>query len=732
MNKFKEDVLSCLRGLKGSGRFVSMKTMEFVFPGLKVVGVGEIAYPINDTQAKALIPAAHKAPFGKGGETIVDGNIRSGWEIDAGKLSFHGSQWTHFIRKVIDRLKPDLGLEDCTVSAHLYKMLIYEKGDFFLPHKDSEKEKGMFGTLVIGLPSKYTGGELVIRFGGTEETADFAADAGNYKINYTAFYADCEHEVKPLTSGYRICLVYNLVREKAGKKTRFHSPETYVETLASIFNRQQQAGEHKPGIILLGHQYTPENFSADALKLNDRPKAQVIFRAAESANFYAKMCLVTSYLTGMPEYDGYGYDLEEDEDAEMAEVIDESLYIEHWVGKDIPLLDNVSFEEDDLITSFALDEDEPIIKEASGYMGNWGPDLMHWYHYGAVMVWSHQANAELLMRQNTKSQMAWIDYFNKNPEQLHDAERAAVEFILSTGLTEDRRDKTADYNAVADWIIHRGDKRFFLKLNEQIRQFYFTKIDTAHWVKLVGYLPRDITGKLLESVTKSISLPVITQVLFLLDMLLTHEKETPLIAAQMKKLPQYFSGLLKSPVKSDFPPSDTALNKLFSIEQKMPQNEAWENILAGILTSYQKRSYINHVLAPQLLERPVVTGFTHKLLLFCRQYLQTKADNQPKPPADWSREMPQTSHYKKQWRLLKDFLASPNEQVFDYRKNQSERNEMEEAIRGADIDLTTETIKRGLPHTLRITKTQAAYQKNMKAWHEDVNLLKKIISKEGI
>lgn len=57
---------------------------------------------------------------------------------------------------------------------------------------------------------------------------------------------------------------------------------------------------------------------------------------------------------------------------------------------------------------------------------------------------------------------------------------------------------------------------------------------------------------------------------------------------------------------------------------------------------------------------------------------------------------------------------------------------MEEAIRGADIDLTTETIKRGLPHTLRITKTQASYQKKMKAWHEDVNLLKKIISKEGI
>jgi hypothetical protein len=42
--------------------------------------------------------------------------------------------------------------------------LIYKEGDFFLPHKDSEKAKGMFGSLVIGLPAKHKSGELVINF----------------------------------------------------------------------------------------------------------------------------------------------------------------------------------------------------------------------------------------------------------------------------------------------------------------------------------------------------------------------------------------------------------------------------------------------------------------------------------------------------------------------------------------------------------------------------------------
>ena len=378
MDSLKENILNCLNDLKGSGKFISVQTTKFVFPGLEVDAVGEIAYPINEVQAKALIQVAHKAAFGKGSETIVDNNVRSAWEIDADRLTFNGSRWAGLLDKILRTIKPELGLEDYTISAHLYKMLIYETGDFFLPHKDSEKEKGMFGTLVIGLPSRHTGGELVVSFGGVEEMANFSEDSGDYKIDFAAFYADCDHEVRPLTSGYRICLVYNLIQQKSSNKIQLTALETYVDKLAAIFTSQRQEGITKPNIVLLGHQYTPENFSEDQLKLNDRPKAAVILRAAQKAGCYAKMCLVTSYLSGMPEGDGGYYGDDDDEDAEMAEVYDEQLYIEHWLESNIPILSNVSFEEDDLITSFALDEDEPIMKESTGYMGNYGPDLMHW------------------------------------------------------------------------------------------------------------------------------------------------------------------------------------------------------------------------------------------------------------------------------------------------------------------------------------------------------------------
>jgi hypothetical protein len=51
---------------------------------------------------------------------------------------------------------------------------------------------------------------------------------------------------------------------------------------------------------------------------------------------------------------------------------------------------------------------------------------------------------------------------------------------------------------------------------------------------------------------------------------------------------------------------------------------------------------------------------------------------------------------------------------------------MEQAIRGETIDLSMETIRKGSPHTLRLTKTQAAFRLSMKEWEEDVNLLKTI------
>src|SRR5207247_5140252 len=139
-------------------------------------------------------------------------------------------------------------------------LLIYEKGGFFLPHRDTEKTDGMFGTLTIVLPSAHRGGELVVRHAGREVTLDLS-NADVSELAFAAFYADCEHEIKPVTQGARVCLTYNLLQRKTGKKTRTITAPLYdaeVDRAAAILEKTFKDADAPAKLAwLLEHQYSP-------------------------------------------------------------------------------------------------------------------------------------------------------------------------------------------------------------------------------------------------------------------------------------------------------------------------------------------------------------------------------------------------------------------------------------------------------------------------------------------
>ena len=87
------------------------------------------------------------------------------------------------------------------------------KGDFFKAHKDTPRGQDMFGSLVVVLPTLHEGGQFVLRQGEKEWTLDFTdkfASATEPSVCFVAFFGDTEHEVLPVTSGYRVTLTYNL------------------------------------------------------------------------------------------------------------------------------------------------------------------------------------------------------------------------------------------------------------------------------------------------------------------------------------------------------------------------------------------------------------------------------------------------------------------------------------------------------------------------------------------
>lgn len=721
MQALKDQINGYLSCLKGSGKFCSIHAADFVFPQLHINGIGELGFPINEVQAGELIKIAHKAPFGKGMETVLDTNVRSAWQIDASELHFEGENWTKFLDKALVKIKEDLGIMNAKVSAHLYKMLVYEEGDFFLKHKDTEKEKGMFGTLIFGLPSVFTGGELVLSFEGEEHVADFAKDP--YRFNCTAFYADCDHEVKPLLSGYRICLVYNLVQEKDDNALSPLVTKSHVDNLAKIL-----AGTdgNQPLIILLGHQYTPENFSPENLKLNDRLKADVLLKAADRLGFYSKLCLVTSFVSGSPQYDGYYDGDEEDDSLEMGEVNDEWLEIEHWLSNATPPLSNLRFSEENLIASFPINDGEPLVAENTGYMGNYGPDINHWYHYGALVIWSKEVNAQLLAAQKIANILEWISYFTSLHEDLSPVENKAIEAILKNGLGREQPNERISYDAIGDWVINNKPDGFLIALDPTVLRFYFEKIGNQKWLEVLEKCRLTTQEYFFAEIEKEVSRNSVEKWLALCRLSMQNHKLTGIVPVAFTNATTLLKILFEKNNDKKSPITPQMLNDLIALEENLSKGEEWSHSLAEILTDEFFDNYMHQVLGPILLQQPVKNTFVNLLLERSRTYLQYRADNKPQPPANWVREVPSKKGYEKQWTALRPFLEDPEMQTMDFRKNQNERAQMESAILNVVIDLKTETIRKGSPHILRITKTQDAYKRAMKIWEEDVKLLEKI------
>ena len=72
------------------------------------------------------------------------------------------------------------------VRAELHNLLVYKTGGHFAPHRDSEKVPGMFGTLVVVLPSAHEGGALVIRH--TRATKPWQCRTANKRALYPTWF----------------------------------------------------------------------------------------------------------------------------------------------------------------------------------------------------------------------------------------------------------------------------------------------------------------------------------------------------------------------------------------------------------------------------------------------------------------------------------------------------------------------------------------------------------------
>jgi predicted 2-oxoglutarate/Fe(II)-dependent dioxygenase YbiX len=377
---------------------------------LQVEGIGRVRFPLTPAKARKLIELGQPARFGRGAETLTDADVRDTWEIPKGLVS---AVWNDAsLTDILTTVKDELGISHrAELTAELHSFLVYEPGQFFLAHQDSEKDDSMIGTLVVTLPSSYTGGELVV--GRDEELKAYRGSRS--ALSLVAFYADCRHEVLAVKSGYRITLTYNLLLR--GDTSRPQGEAGTIAELTSLLREHfaTAAPRYYGGpatevpqrlVYLLDHEYTPRALSWSRLKGADADRVSLLRAAADVAGCETILALADIRTQhGASAYDPYEYrggwrqddDYGDDEDApdgeprnlEIHGLIDSEVALTHWTGPDGARLEetSVSVAAREVCTSTPTDVLKPTDSQYEGYMGNYGNTLDRWYHRAAVVVW---------------------------------------------------------------------------------------------------------------------------------------------------------------------------------------------------------------------------------------------------------------------------------------------------------------------------------------------------------
>jgi hypothetical protein len=377
-----------------SAKFVVAGRLPAVDPGLEVEGLGRVPVPLKRGIAKSLIAGCRVAPYGKGTETLVDTRVRKTSELDPQKFRL-GAQWNSAIADATRTVAAPLGLPPDRLEARLYKLLVYEKGGFFLPHRDSEKHDRMVASLIVVLPSPFEGGRLIVRHGAVKQELAFEEAASGEAACFAAFYADCEHEVERVTHGVRIALAYNLVLkpEKPSDAAKRTAPaDRLTEALGSWAARQLA----KPIVFALDHHYTQRGLSFDLLKGADRQLADMVVPAAERAGCLVYLAQVTRHLLQFADdgsfadgYSRYSYRTPRRHAIEIGETYEDELSGTEWAdlsGKKQPW-GTIAFDLSAIVSSVPIDDWKPTSEDFEGYTGNAGNTLDRWYHRSALVLW---------------------------------------------------------------------------------------------------------------------------------------------------------------------------------------------------------------------------------------------------------------------------------------------------------------------------------------------------------
>ena len=772
----QREITELLEDIAPPGRFAVQRSAPAEALRIDVKGVGALDLPLSPRTVSRLRAVAKPSHYGLRDRTVFDKRVRNSLEIARRRIRVDRLRWNEALIPLLDEIRASLGLaEGITLKAELHNMLLYERGQFFVSHQDSEKADGMIGSLVVTVPSSFRGGEMTVEQHGEVMTFRGSRTA----LQLVAFYADCRHEVRPVTSGARVVLTYNLLTKGVA---RTMAPRIEPRTLDALTAALQHhfetplaakfGGQAAPPdrlVYLLDHEYTARGLRWDLLKAADVARATALRTAAERLDcevFLAQADIhetwecqsepadwhpyrSRSYRDAWDDFDDE-YDDEDggpdDGDPMLSDLIDSEIELRNWVAlaSKKPAAISSAVGDEELCYTRPSADMNPFQSEYTGYMGNWGNTLDRWYHRAAIVIWPRErtfvirarASASWALkdvvrtlrrgkredaRRKVESLLPFWSHVTRGAAEplMPDALRAAAgvaDPILASRLLSPLPLETFDAEAAS--LLGPLLSQFGLRWSIDALSALSITRDDAHitWLKMLPRICEELRRAGEAGCALGRWLAVSHWDWIETELRDAEGDRSPSAAnARLNALVPPLLAILRSTVVVDAPD----LRESIVRQLAAAQTERRVNFLTALLRAAPKGKRDADI---RLALLPL-----HEL---CTESLSAWLSAPPRKPGDWS-ILTELDCRCERCRTLHGFLIAPGRRIFEWPLAKEHRAHVHQIIERHELPVAHQTRRTGRPYTLVLTKLEKLFERDAarrKRWLEDVEWLRRALS----
>ena len=178
----------------------------------------DVSLPITDDHTQQLRAMSWK---------VDDESYHNVRQIEPECIQIANPAWEAALADLVRTACFRLGVNPTSVRTELDMMLMFQRGSSIDRCCNADEDENVSGTLMIQLPSVYTGGAMRIWDDNDENPNDNAASNGSdivqafdlgsgakstapFSCHYLCHYSDCDYEMEKIKSGTRLVLLYSL------------------------------------------------------------------------------------------------------------------------------------------------------------------------------------------------------------------------------------------------------------------------------------------------------------------------------------------------------------------------------------------------------------------------------------------------------------------------------------------------------------------------------------------